>query len=134
MTPLRPKHADMATPGSTWSAFSPFSPNFESAMMQGMTMTPHIVGTGQALTEPTSWEAHDARILKETLNFGETPNRKLDSFLESTGSSLKFPSTEEMNRTKPVIPDLDSKPPAVSQDENDQVINVSDMERIYYYH
>ncbi|KAL7531656.1 hypothetical protein ACHAXR_005540, partial [Thalassiosira sp. AJA248-18] len=88
-------------PGSAFSSFSPFiSPNYmEAVMTQGMSMTPAIVGSG-------SWEAIDSKMLHETFNsFGETPSRKLDAFLEATGTGPKMPTTEELARPQPKLPE-----------------------------
>ena len=93
--------------------------------MQSMAMTPAVIGSGHMLSAPPSWEAHDAHMLKETLNFGETPSRKLNDFLESTGTGPKLPSTEELNRPKPIIPDLESKSSDGSEGKDEQLINVS---------
>jgi len=115
-TPLRKRDGcEMEPPLSAFSSFSPFpfcSPNYSDAViMQHMgAITPAIIES-KDLTAPASWEAHD---LKETLSFGETPNRRLDIFLvDKSGTGPKLPSTEEMSkRTKSKInfPDLDIKP------------------------
>ena len=91
-------------PGSAFSSFSPFiSPNYmEKVMSQKMTMTPAIgASSDHSLAAPPSWEAVDAKMLHETFNsdsfVGDTPNRKLDAFLEASSGPI-IPTTEEIKR------------------------------------
>ncbi len=97
-------------PGSAFSSFSPFiSPNYMTAVMSDqMTMTPAIIDGGSvqhSLEVPPSWEAVDSKLLSESFSFGETPSRKLDAFLEATGTGPKLPSTEEFARPLPKLTD-----------------------------
>lgn len=101
-------------PGSAFSSFSPFiSPNYMAAVMSDpMTMTPAQIMDGSGLAQhslevPTSWGADDSKMmLSETFSFGETPSRKLDAFLEATGTGPKLPSTEELARPLPKLTDI----------------------------
>jgi len=122
-TPLRVKsstdHGLAYPPGSAFSSFSPFiSPHYmEAVMTQGMSITPAILRSGchHSLAAQPSWEAVDSRMLNETFrcnSFGETPSRKLDAFLEATGTGPKMPTTEELARPQPKLPES-------SDDEND---------------
>jgi len=109
-TPQRVKSSSgLNAPGSGFSSFSPFiSPNYmEAVMSQGMTMTPAIVGSAQhSLAAPLSWEAVDAKIMNEAFNsFGETPSRRLDAFLEATGTGPKLPTTAELARPLSKLPE-----------------------------
>jgi hypothetical protein len=97
-------------PGSAFSSFSPFiSPNYMAAVMSDpMTMTPagNIVdgsSVQHSLEVPPSWEAVDSKMLSASFSFGETPSRKLDAFLEATGTGPKLPSTEELARPLPKL-------------------------------
>ena len=96
-------------PGSAFSSFSPFiSPNYmDSVMGQGMTMTPAIAGSAQhSLTAPPSWKSFDSKMLNETFNsFSETPSRKLDAFLEATGTGPTLPTTAELARHQTKLPE-----------------------------
>jgi len=122
-TPLRKMKDFGLPPGSAFSTFSPFS----SPGLAALTMTPATVGTGLPLAAPSSWEDHDARILKETLSFGETPGRKFDAFLDSSETESKLSSTKELERSKPFIPDLDCRPTVTQDDDeaNDQIIKTT---------
>lgn len=97
-------------PGSAFSSFSPFiSPNYMASVMSDpMTMTPANIdgrSVNHSLEAPPSWEAVDSKMLSESFSFGETPSRKLDDFLEATGTGPELPSTEELARSLPKLPD-----------------------------
>mmetsp|Transcript_29811 Transcript_29811/g.72033 ORF Transcript_29811/g.72033 Transcript_29811/m.72033 type:complete len:922 (+) Transcript_29811:218-2983(+) len=112
-TPDRPRSSGLAPPGSAFYSFSPFlSPNYmEAVMSQGMTMTPAIASSAQhSLAAPPSWEAVDAKMLNDTFSsFGETPSRKLDAFLEATGTGPKLPTTAELARPLPKLPESEGE-------------------------
>lgn len=102
--------------GSAFSSFSAISsPNYmDAAMTQGMSITPAIAGSGghHSLVAPQSWGAVDAKMLHETFHcdsFGETPSRKLDAFLEATGTGPKLPTTEELARPQSRLPGAPGK-------------------------
>ena len=110
-------------PGSAFSSFSPFiSPNYMAAVMSDpMTMTPAgniIDGSSvqHSLEVPPSWEAVDSKMLSASFSFGETPSRKLDAFLEATGTGPKLPSTEELARPLPKLSHYDD-----DDDEKDEL-------------
>jgi len=110
-TPQRVKSSGDHAPGSAFSSFSPFiSPNYmEAVMSQGMSLTPAITDGQHSLAAPLSWEAVDAKMLNDTIrseSYGETPSRKLDAFLEATGTGPKLPTTEELARPQSKIPDI----------------------------
>jgi hypothetical protein len=116
-TPERVRSSVLNAPGSAFSSFSPFiSPNYMEAVMmkEGMTMTPAIAGSVQhSLQAPPSWEA---KMLNESFSFGETPSRKLDDFLEDSGTGPKLPTTEELSRCLPKLHE-DEEKDAVKDDE-----------------
>ena len=98
------KSSSGIAPGSAFSSFSPFiSPNYmEKVMSQKLTMTPAIAASSDhSLAAPPSWEAVDAKMLHETFDsdsfVGDTPNRKLDAFLEASSGPI-IPTTEEIKR------------------------------------
>lgn len=111
MTPERPRSSGEhgLAPGSALSSFSPFiSPNYMDAVMiqSGMSITPAAMagehgqdphGQPRTLHADPSWD----KMLSDTFrcnSFGETPNRKLDAFLEANGAGPKLPTTEELAR------------------------------------
>lgn len=132
-TPLR--SGGISMPGSTFSSFSPFmSPHFsEAAMMQGgMSITPAILRSnpGQTLMAPPSWNPTDANsLLKDDLNFGETPNRKLDELLEAPGTAVAatLPLSEELAPpgTTVKVDDIGAQLMGSVEEAEEQVINVS---------
>lgn len=101
-TPERTRSSVLNAPSSVFSTFSPFiSPNYMEAVMMkdGITMTPAIVGSVQhSLQAPPSWEVLDSKMLNGSLSFSETPSRKLDDFLEATGTGPQLPTTEDFSR------------------------------------
>ena len=106
-TPERPRSSVLNAPSSVFSSFSPFiSPNYMEAVMMkdGITMTPAIVGSVQhSLQAPPSWEVMDSKMLNGSLSFSETPSRKLDDFLEATGTGPQLPTTEDFSRHLPKL-------------------------------
>jgi len=114
MTPERPRTSSehgLSAPGSVFSSFSPFiSPNYMDAVMTqaGMSITPAMAGEHghhhdhrgpqpHTLHADPSWYS----MLNDTFrcnSFGETPSRKLDAFLEASGTGPKLPTTEELAR------------------------------------
>ena len=102
-TPERVRASVLNVPGSVFSTFSPFiSPNYMDAVMKaGMTMTPAITGSAQhSLQAPPSWEVVDSKM---GFSFSETPSRKLDDFLEASGTGPKLPTTAELSRRLPKL-------------------------------
>jgi len=106
-TPMSKQMMGAATPAhgtrQTFPSFSPYmsSPHFMSteATDEGMAITPGMVG---ALIGPPPT---GATILQD-FTFGETPCRKLDAFLDGTGTTLQpLPTTEEFARQKSQLPD-----------------------------
>ncbi|KAL3808079.1 hypothetical protein ACHAXA_006841 [Cyclostephanos tholiformis] len=112
-TPERTGLTVLNAPGSVFSTFSPFiSPDYMETviMKEGMTMTPAIAGSVQhSLQAPASWEAVDSKMLNESFSFSDTPSRKLDDFLEATGTCPQLPTTEEFSRRQPKLHDDDGK-------------------------
>jgi len=107
-TPMS-KQMGAATPApgarQSFPSFSPYisSPHYMSAGAVdgdgGMAITPGMVG---ALIGPPPT---GATILQD-FTFGETPCRKLDAFLDGTGTTLQpLPTTEEFVRQKSQLPD-----------------------------
>ncbi len=97
------KQMGAATPApGARQAFPSFSPYISSPHYDGeggMAITPGMVG---ALIGPPP---PGATILQD-FTFGETPCRKLDAFLDGTGTTLQpLPTTDEIVRQKSQLPD-----------------------------
>jgi len=140
MTPERPRTSSehgLSAPGSVFSSFSPFiSPNYMEAVMTqaGMSITPAMAGEHghhhdhrgpqpHTLHADPSWD----RMLNDTFrcnSFGETPSRKLDAFLEASGTGPKLPTTEELARPQAKLPttegDADEERRRRNGDANDK--------------
>ena len=102
-------------------------------MMQGgMSITPAILRSnpGQTLMAPPSWNPTDANsLLKDDLNFGETPNRKLDELLEAPGTAVAATLTLSEELVPPgttvKVDDIGAQLMGSVEEAEEQVINVS---------
>ena len=113
--------------GSALSSFSAItSPNYmETVTTNGMSITPAIAGSGgnRSLVVPQSWGVVDSKILHETFHcdsFGETPSRKLDAFLEATGTGPKLPTTEELARPQSKLLEISGKDEGRGSSKDDE--------------
>ena len=122
-TPMSYNHMGAATPGPAagvrpaLSSFSPFiSPHYLGSAADLGAITPGMVGS--LLAPPPG-----ATMLSD-FTFGETPCRKLDAFLDGTGTTLQpLPTTEELARHKSQLPNdaiTDAAVEAVVQSLDDE--------------